>query len=200
MLYHGWTYLTLIQDVFGIKNNMIEYAEDPNAPTKTTYPLDFDSDTVLRENAFLGFHDAGPNVDKELNAWKEESQKLNQTQTSAAAISTALTNAMDALPEMSARKTKIDMHVQIASKILSEIGRRELNNLQDWEDEIMTNLDGLSGQTKTDLLRYLGRETAQTALDEFNDKLSVLIIIVLCTNDKTLVTDAISAVKEVNPN
>ncbi len=58
---------------------MIEYAEDPNAPTKTTYPLDFDSDAVLRDNAFLGFHDAGPNVDKELNAWKEESQKLNQT-------------------------------------------------------------------------------------------------------------------------
>ena len=45
---------------------------------------------------------------------------------------------MDALPEMSARKTKIDMHVQIASKILAEIGRRELNNLQDWEDEIMS--------------------------------------------------------------
>jgi len=48
-----------------------------------------------------------------------------------------MTNAMDAFPELSARKTKIDMHVQIASKILSEIGRRELNNLQDWEDEIM---------------------------------------------------------------
>ena len=44
MLYHGWTYLTLIQDVFGIKNNTLEYAEDPNAPNKTTYSLDFDSD------------------------------------------------------------------------------------------------------------------------------------------------------------
>ena len=46
---------------------------------------------------------------------------------------------MDALPEMTARKAKIDMHVQVANHILKEIGRRELNNLQDWEDEIMTN-------------------------------------------------------------
>ena len=67
---------------------------------------------------------------------------------------------MDALPEMSARKTKIDMHVHIASRILSEIKRRELNNLQDWEEDIMTNLNSLHQQTRTDLLRYLARETA----------------------------------------
>lgn len=70
---------------------------------------------------------------------------------------------MDALPEMTARKTKIDMHVQIASKILAEIGRRELNNLQDWEDEIMSSPGSLNNQTKMDLLRYLSRETASTS-------------------------------------
>lgn len=102
---------------------------------------------------------------------------------------------MDALPEMSARKTKIDMHVHIATKILSEIKRRELNNLMDWEDDIMTTLNSLTVQTRTDLLRYLGRETAQTSPDEFNDKLRVLIITVLCTNDRSLVTDSINAVK-----
>lgn len=77
MFYHAWTYLSLIQDVFGIKNNTIEYSEDLNAPTKTTYPLDFDCDAVLKDNAFLGFHEAGPNVDKELNIWKNESEKIN---------------------------------------------------------------------------------------------------------------------------
>ena len=39
--------MSLMQDVFGIKNNTLEYAEDPNAPTKTTYGLDFESDVVL---------------------------------------------------------------------------------------------------------------------------------------------------------
>lgn len=71
-----------------------------------------------------------------------------------------MTNAMDAFPELSARKTKIDMHVQLATKILAEIGRREISNINDYEDEIMTNLDSLGGQTRIDLIRYLGRETA----------------------------------------
>ena len=44
MLYHAWTYLSLIQDVYGVKNNTIEYAEDPKDPNKKVYPLDFDSD------------------------------------------------------------------------------------------------------------------------------------------------------------
>ena len=52
---------------------------------------------------------------------------------------------MDAFSDLNNRKTKIDMHVQIATKILAEIGKRELNNLQDWEDEIMTNLDFFAG-------------------------------------------------------
>ena len=44
MLYHAWTYLSLIQEVYGIRNNTIEYAEDPKDPNKKVYPLDFDSD------------------------------------------------------------------------------------------------------------------------------------------------------------
>ena len=200
MLYHGWTYLTLIQDVFGIVNNTIDYQEDAKAPNKTTYSLDFDTDQVLKDNAFLGFHEAGPAVDQAFNEWTADSKKMQASQTvSAESISTALTNAMDALPEMQVRKAKIDMHVQIASKILSQIGRRELNNLQDWEDEIMSSPGQLTGQTKTDLLRFLSREIAQTSEDEFNDKLRVLIIIVLCTNDKQLFAEALEAVKEVNP-
>ena len=160
MLHHSYTYLSLIQDIFGIKNNTIQYAEDSNAPTKTTYPLDFDSDQILRENAFLDFNDAAPNVDIELNQWKVESSKFNATHETAEAMSMALTNAMDALPEISARKTKIDMHVHIATKILGEIKRRELSKLSDWEEDIMINLNSLNVQVRTDLLRYLVRETA----------------------------------------
>ena len=59
-------------------------------------------------------------------------------------MSQQLTNAMDALPAMTERKKKIDMHLETASKVLKEINRRELNNLQDWEDEIMSNSESLS--------------------------------------------------------
>jgi hypothetical protein len=58
-------------------------------------------------------------------------------------MASALTSAMDALPIMTERKKYIDMHIQIASKILSEINRREMNSLQDWQDEIMANADSV---------------------------------------------------------
>ena len=123
MVYHSWTYLSLIQDIFGIKNNNFNFAEEEKAPVKT-YDIDFVADSLLRENAFVGFHEAGPNVDKEMNKWKEEYDTMNKAQTSVNAISEQLTSAMDALPAMTERKKKIDMHVQVASKILSEINRR----------------------------------------------------------------------------
>jgi len=65
----------------------------------------------LRENAFIGFHEAAPNVDKALQGWKSDYEKMNQTQSSVSAISSALTSAMDALPEMTEKKKKIDMHI-----------------------------------------------------------------------------------------
>ena len=36
---------------------------------------------------------------------------------------------MDTLPIMTERKKKIDMHIEVASKILKQINKRELNNL-----------------------------------------------------------------------
>lgn len=57
---------------------------------------------------------------------------------------------MDALPAMSEQKRKIDMHVSIASHILSEIKRRKIDALQDWEDELLRS-GVLSSSSKTDL-------------------------------------------------
>ena len=44
MMYHGWNYLTMIQDVFTIKNNSFLYSEDPNSPDVKTYEIDFKED------------------------------------------------------------------------------------------------------------------------------------------------------------
>ena len=104
---------------------------------------------------------------------------------------------MDAMPEMTARKSKIDMHVTIATKILSEIKRRELNNISDWGDAIMSGK--LTGQERVDLIRFLGRETAVSP-ELFNDKFRLLVLIALCTSDRTLVIESIAAVKEVHPD
>ena len=40
---------------------------------------------------------------------------------------------------MTERKKKIDMHINVATKILGDIKRRGIDKLQDVEDEIMTS-------------------------------------------------------------
>ena len=131
-----------------------------------------------------------------MKSWKQEYDSLNKAQTSVSDISAQLTDAMDALPVMTERKKKIDMHVQVASKILQEIKKRELNNLQDWEDEIMQNSESIGTQTRTDILRYLKRET--TSLEEFQDKLRLLIVLVQCSSEMSLINEAIGTVKEMH--
>ena len=77
MVYHSWTYLSLLQDLFNIKHNTFQFKEDAKAPVKN-YSLDFESDMILSENAFLGFHEAGQNVDTALQNWTAQYQQINQ--------------------------------------------------------------------------------------------------------------------------
>jgi hypothetical protein len=130
ILYHGWNYLTMISDVFSIRNNSFAFSEDPNSPDTKTYEIDFKEDPILNENAFRRFDEACENVNKSFDSWKKEYDQINSS-TSAAVhdISSALTSAMDALPAMTEKKKKVDMHVQIASKMLSEVKRRDLDKL-----------------------------------------------------------------------
>ena len=83
MLYHSWKYLALIQDIFGITNNQFQYV-DYAAKQQETFELDFagGGDQILNENQFTGFHEAGPNVDKALNAWAKEYEKIGGAQAS----------------------------------------------------------------------------------------------------------------------
>lgn len=55
-------------------------------------------DQILQENAYLGFHEAGENVDKSLNLWKNDYEKLNAQKNSLTDISSSLTSAIDAIP------------------------------------------------------------------------------------------------------
>jgi len=79
MMYHSWKYLSLIQDVFGIKNNKITYKEDGKSET---FELDFEEhkDDILTKNLFIGFHEAGPNVTKGLEEWTREYNNISQGQ------------------------------------------------------------------------------------------------------------------------
>jgi len=67
-----------------------------------------------------------------MNSYLKEYEEINKSMGSTqeiSEISSKLTSAMDVLPEMTEKKAKVDMHVDIASKILSEIKRRSIDKL-----------------------------------------------------------------------
>ena len=99
MLYHSWTYLTLIKDIFEIKNNQFTYQEDPTKKPET-FELDFSTDEILKENAFKDFGAAGENVDRALNEWKSEYDKISERSRTGQVddISSNLSTAIDQLP------------------------------------------------------------------------------------------------------
>ena len=55
---------------------------------------------------------------------------------------------------MTERKKKIEMHVQIATKILGEIKRRSIDKLQDFEDDLMTT-GKISTGNRIELMNYM---------------------------------------------
>lgn len=93
---------------------------------------------------------------------------------------------------MTERKKKIEMHVQIATKILSEIKRRSIDKLQDFEDELMTT-GRLSSANRTEIMQYIRRETDK--VDEYQDKIRILIIYILCGQDSKEIRDIIDIIK-----
>ncbi|CDW72057.1 sec1 family protein [Stylonychia lemnae] len=196
MLYHSWTYISLIEDIYGIKNNQFQHY-DETTKAMLTYDIDFQSDEILRENAFKEFGEAAPNVDKALNSWKEEydqiSRKTNPGQVHD--ISQNLTSAMDQIPQMTERKKKIDMHINVASKILEDIKRRGIDKLQDVEDEIMTSKQ-MSNATKNIFMEFMRKDTQKQ--DEFEDKMRLLLIYIICSSDLTDIKQILDTLKTIH--
>lgn len=136
----------------------------------------------MEENAFLDFPEAADNVGKAMSRWKEEYDTISAKSPSASStdISSSLTTAIDQLPQMTERKKKCEMHVQIATRIFSEIKRRSIDKLQDFEDELMT-AGKLSAASKVEVIALFKRETDKQ--EEYMDKLRLLLIYIFCGND-----------------
>ena len=95
---------------------------------------------------------------------------------------------------MTEQKRKIDMHVSIATKILQEIKRREIDKLQDFEEEAMKG--NMSNQTKQLILQYVRRE-AKESVDKM-DKVRLCAIMAQCCPDFKFVQQVLKIVEEEN--
>lgn len=189
MLAHSWTYEALVHDACDLSKNRItiETSEGEGANekrVKKSYDLD-PHDFFWGPNATQPFPQVADNLDAQLNKYRQETKELtaqtgiDDIQAAAATLQNGgpsvnashLKAAITALPELTARKATIDMHMNIATALLKAIGDRGLAQLFEAE----TNAQRM---TKGSLLELINNP----AFSNVNDKLRLYLVYLLSTN------------------
>lgn len=187
MFSHSWIYQCMVSDVFELRRNTIiltKHGEKVETVKHDVDPRDF----FWNKNAQLPFPDVVENADMELNAYKAEAQGvLSKTgANSLDDVDTSLTQTMEALPELTARKKTLDMHMDVLALLLKELEARGLDKFFEVEQncanpkaqaEFLELLDGERRDTSSDQLRtflilYLMTDLSQSFIDDVVAKLS----------------------------
>lgn len=137
MFSHSWIYQCMVSDVFELRRNTIKVAkyEKGDKPQIRSYDID-PKDFFWNKNAQLPFPDVVENADVELNLYKKEAQdlttktgitSLNDIDPNANTDTSLMQQAVEALPELTARKATLDMHMDVLASLLKELEARSLD-------------------------------------------------------------------------
>ncbi|CCH41634.1 Syntaxin-binding protein 2 [Wickerhamomyces ciferrii] len=190
MFAHSWIYQCLVADVFKLERNTITLETEENGKkSKKQYDLD-PKDFFWNKNSQLPFPDAVDNADTELKNYKETAAELTK---SGGAQSyndldgkkdDTLQQTVNQLPELTARKTIIDMHMNVLLALLNELKAKGLDSFFEIEQSLS------DPKSRSTFLEVLNTDNNTHNLE---DKLRTFLVMLLTTD---LPTNFIKEVEE----
>ncbi|GMM29380.1 syntaxin-binding protein [Martiniozyma asiatica (nom. inval.)] len=204
MFSHSWIYQCMVSDVFHLERNTIKIdtiiGKDKNGDSiKESKRYDIEpKDFFWNSNASLPFPDAVEHVEAELSKYTEDANEITQ-KTGYSSISDIDPNnqadtkhiqeAIKALPDLTHRKSIIDMHMTVLSELIKELQSKSLDsffeieqNLSDKniEQQFLELLESTAkGDNKMDKLRtyvilYLSCDLSASFIQKCESKLAEL--------------------------
>ncbi|KAH8739600.1 hypothetical protein FG386_001157 [Cryptosporidium ryanae] len=141
MVNHTWIYQGLIHDIYSLKLNRITI-DDQNSGKKV-FDLDSNDEFWIKHSG-EHFTQVANSVGELLSEYNKKLSELNHNNDDSTQIANNLAAAINSLPEMTEKKRSIDTHTNIATKLVDEIKKRELDKLFEVE-ESFDNIPTVSG-------------------------------------------------------
>ncbi|KAI5955013.1 SLY1 [Candida jiufengensis] len=187
MFAHSWIYQCMVSDVFQLKRNTIKLIkpgkEENSESTTKNYDID-PRDFFWNKYSQLPFPDVVENADVELNSYKQDAKEItNKTGISSlddidpnANATANIQQAVEKLPELTQRKTTLDMHMDILSSLINELQAKNLDTFFEIEQN--------SNDPKS-IKEFLTIVEENSKIDNSLDKLRTFIILILVNDLST---------------
>ncbi|KAI9297124.1 snare binding protein Sly1 [Neoconidiobolus thromboides FSU 785] len=145
MISHSWNYQPLIHDLLNIEQNQIKFEiEEEGRKVYKVYDID-NKDFFWNKNSNLPLPEIAKEISEELENYRKEADEITKLSKDTNINpefdfknnTLHLKSAINALPELTAKKNILDHHMNIASELFKKIESRQYDKLFQIEESIL---------------------------------------------------------------